>query len=114
MSLVNTDNNFRTAEFSSELRMKVKLNLYWYHGRKDSALTVLLQATLRTPKDVAPTSLSSRGSSSDVCHSVTRTRRLRSATPSSLRVQHTCQHLLQWRQSNISQHNTSNVEKNKF
>jgi len=38
MSLVNTDNNFRTAEFSSELRMKVKLNLYWYHGRKDSAL----------------------------------------------------------------------------
>jgi len=47
-------------------------------------LTVLLQATLRTPKDVAPMSLSRRGSCSEVCHSVMRTRRLKSLAPSSL------------------------------
>ena len=49
-----------------------------------SLLTVLLHATLRTPNDVAPTSRSSRGSASEVCHNVTRTRRLRSLAVNSL------------------------------
>jgi len=77
-------------------------NLCNIHAQNSLRLTVLLQATLRTPNDVAPTSLSRRGSLSDVCHSVTRTRRLRSATPNSLRVQHTHQHLLQRTQWNTA------------